>query len=152
MPMPWLIKAVSILGLALLVSPIATTQAADLKALAGGGIAGPLRELGPQFERASSHKIAFQFGTTPELIKLAVSGEPFDLAVVPREVLADAGAKARFVAGPTTDIARVGLGVAVRAGAPRPDIGTPDALKATLLKAQAPRCCACSTASASAMR
>ena len=72
--------------------PIATTQAADLKALAGGGIAGPLRELGPQFERASGHKIAFQFGTTPELIKLATGGEPFDLAVTPREVLADAGA------------------------------------------------------------
>ena len=152
MPMPWLIKAVSILGLALLVSPIATTQASDLKALAGGGIAGPLRELGPQFERASSHKIAFQFGTTPELIKLAVSGEPFDLAVVPREVLADAGAKARFVAGPTTDIARVGLGVAVRAGAPRPDIGTPDALKATLLKAQSIATIPASAAGAQVLR
>ena len=152
MPMPWLIKAVSILGLALLVSPIATTQAADLKALAGGGIAGPLRELGPQFDRASSHKIAFQFGTTPELIKLAVSGEPFDLAVVPREVLADAGAKARFVAGPTTDIARVGLGVAVRAGAPRPDIGTPDALKATLLKAQSIATIPASAAGAQVLR
>jgi molybdate transport system substrate-binding protein len=118
------------------VSPIATTQTADLKALAGGGIAGPLRELGPQFERASGHKIVFQFGTTPELIKLATGGEPFDLAVVPREVLADAGAQARFVSGPRTDIARVGLGVAVRAGAPRPDIGTPDALKAAFIKAQ----------------
>src|SRR5262245_61115191 len=136
MPMPSRPTAISILILALLMSPIVTTQAADLKAIAGGGIAGPLRELGPAFERASGHKIAFQFGTTPELIKLATGGEPFDLAVTPREVFADAGAKVRFVAGPVTEIARVGLGVAVRAGAPRPDIGTPDALKAALLKAQ----------------
>src|SRR5262249_27727476 len=127
---------VSILGLALLVSPIIPTGAAELKALAGGGIAGPLRELAPQFERASGHKIAFQFGATPELIKLAVSGEGFDLAVTPREVYEDAAAAARFVSGSMTDIARVGLGVAVRAGTAKPDIGTPDALKATLPKPQ----------------
>jgi molybdate transport system substrate-binding protein len=70
------------------------------------------------------------------LIKLATSGGPFDLAVVPREVFKDAAAQAQFVSGPSTDIARVGLGVAVRSGAPKPEISTPDALKQTLLKAQ----------------
>jgi molybdate transport system substrate-binding protein len=56
--------------------------------------------------------------------------------VVPREVFLDAAAKARFAPGPTTDIARVGFGIAVRAGAAKPDVSTPDALKQTLLKAQ----------------
>jgi molybdate transport system substrate-binding protein len=48
----------------------------------------------------------------------------------------DAFARAKFVAGPTSDIAHVGLGIAVRSGAQRPDISTADALKATLLGAQ----------------
>jgi molybdate transport system substrate-binding protein len=124
----------SILGFALLLSP--NLHAAELNVLAGGAMTGPMRELGAQFERASGHKLAFRFGTTPELIKLATSGGPFDLGVIPVEVFKDADARARFAAGPTIDIARVGLGVAVRAGAPKPDIGTSDALKQTLLKAQ----------------
>jgi molybdate transport system substrate-binding protein len=129
----WLCPILSLLGLGLIVSP---ARAAEVQVLAGGAMTAPLRELATQFERTAGHKLAFRFGTTPELIKLATSGEPFDLGVVPREVFNNAEAKARFVSGPTTDIARVGLGVAVRSGAPKPDIHTPDALKQTLLKAQ----------------
>ena len=128
--------AASMLGLALVLSPIANVQAAELQILAGGAMVGPLRELAAQFESASGHKLVFRFGTTPELIKLATTGGPFDLGVVPREVFKDAAAQAQFASGPTTDIARVGLGVAVRSGAPKPDISTPEALKQTLLKAQ----------------
>jgi molybdate transport system substrate-binding protein len=115
---------------------MAQVHAAELKVLAGGGIAGPLNELIPQFESASGYKVAVQYDATPNLIKLATSGAPFDLGVVPREVFLDAAAKARFAPGPTIDIARVGFGIAVRAGAAKPDISTPDALKQTLLEAQ----------------
>jgi molybdate transport system substrate-binding protein len=128
--------APSALAIAVLMSAIPSARTAELKALAGGGIASPLRELAPQFERVAGHKIAFQFGTTPELIKLATSGEPFDLAVAPSELFEDNTAAARFVFWPRARIARVGLGVAVRAGAPKPDISTPDALKETLLGAR----------------
>jgi molybdate transport system substrate-binding protein len=131
-----LIAAASILGLALVLSPSANVQAAELQILAGGAMAGPLRELAAPFESASGHTLVFRFGTTPELIKLATTGGPFDLGVVPREVFKDAAAQAQFASGPTTDIARVGLGVAVRSGAPKPDISTSEALKQTLLKAQ----------------
>jgi molybdate transport system substrate-binding protein len=110
--------------------------AADLKVLAGGGMTVPLKDIGPAFERASGHKVAFVFAGTPELIKLATSGQPFDLAVVPVDVFKNADAKAKFVAGPTTDIARVGYGVAVKAGAAKPDIGSPEKLKQALLNAQ----------------
>lgn len=116
--------------------PGASMQASELQILAGGGIAGPLRELAAQFEGASGHTLVLRFGTTPELITLATTGGPFDLGVVPREVFKDAAARARFAPGPTTDVARVGLGVAVRSGAPKPDISTSEALKQALLEAQ----------------
>jgi molybdate transport system substrate-binding protein len=146
-----LAAAASMLGFALAVSPLAAARAAELQVLAGGSINGPLRELGPQFEKATGHKIVFQFGTTPELIKLATGG-PFDLGVVPSEVFKDAAAQARFVPGPTINIARVGIGVAVRSGATKPDIGTPDALKQTLLKAQSIATLPASAAGAQVLR
>jgi molybdate transport system substrate-binding protein len=123
-----------ILGLALVLPSVA--EAAELKVLAGGSIAGPLNELKAQFERDSGHKLTIHFDSTPNLIKAVTSDAPFDLGVVPVDVFKDAAAKARFVPGPTIDIARVGYGVAVRAGAAKPDISSPDALKQTLIKAQ----------------
>jgi molybdate transport system substrate-binding protein len=107
-----------------------------LQVLAGGAIAGPLSELAAQYESAAGQRIVFRFGTTPVLINLATTGGPFDLGVFPVDVMQDAAARARFVSGPTTDIARVGLGIAVRAGARKPDIGTADTLRQALLDAQ----------------
>jgi molybdate transport system substrate-binding protein len=131
----WFTLAASILGLTLVLPPVDTVAAAELQALGGGGIAAPVKELVAQFEKTSGHRITFRLGTTPELIKLATTGGPFDLGVVPREVYADAAAQARF-AGTPINIARVGLGVAVRSGSPKPDISTTEALKQTLLKAK----------------
>jgi len=127
--------AAAMLALAMVLPP-AAARAAELTVLAGGSMTASLKELAPRFEGATGHKLVLHFAGTPELIKLAGSGAPFDLGVVPVDVMKDAAARAKFAAGPTVDIARVGYGVAVRAGAPKPDVGTPDALKATLLKAQ----------------
>jgi molybdate transport system substrate-binding protein len=143
---------VAMLGISLAMSPITNVQAAELQILAGGGMMAPLKELGAQFESASGHKIIFRFGTTPELIKLATSGDAFDLAVVPREVFKDAAAQSQLMPGPTTDIARVGLGVAIRSGAPKPDISSPEALKQTLLKAQSVATIPASAAGAQVLR
>jgi len=123
------------LTLALGLAPMTTAQSAELRILAGGGIAGPLNELAPQFERAAGHKLVIVYDATPGLIKRTQS-EPFDLAVAPREVYADAAAKATFAPGPDVTIARAGFGVAVRAGAAKPDIGTADKMKAVLLNAK----------------
>jgi len=111
-------------------------RAAELRVLGGGAMTAVWAGVKPKFEQASGHKLEIFFGTTPNLIKEATSGKPFDVGVVPVEVMRDTAARSHFAAGPTLDIARVGLGVAVRAGAPKPNISTPDAFKAALLEAK----------------
>ena len=134
MKMSLMIAAASLLGLAPGMSPTGGAQAAELKVLAGGSLRSVLTELAPQFEHASGHKLVIHFDTTPNLIKAATSGEPFDLGVVPIDVFYDAAAKTHFT--PPVEFARVGYGVAVKAGAPKPDISTKQAFKKTLLEAK----------------
>jgi molybdate transport system substrate-binding protein len=129
-----------------------TVHAVQLRILAGGGMAGEWALLKPEFEQASGHKLDIFFGTTPNLIKEATSGKPFDLAVVPSEFMRDAGARAKCTEDPTIDIARIGLGVAVRAGAAKPDIGTADAFKGTLINAQSVATVPASAAGAQVMK
>jgi molybdate transport system substrate-binding protein len=130
-----MVAAAAMVGLMPIVSSV-ETGAAELRVLAGGAMSTVFAELKPQFEGASGHKLSIFFGTTPNLIKEATSGQPFDAAVVPVDVMKDAAARARFAPGPTNDIARVGFGVAVRAGAPKPDIGTTEAFKQAMLNAR----------------
>jgi len=134
MKMPLLIAAASILAIAPALSPSGGARAAELKVLAGGSLRSVLTELGPEFERVSGHKLVIHFDTTPNLIKAATTGEPFDLGVVPIDVFRDDGARAYFTS--PVEFARVGYGVAVRTGAPKPDISTLDSFKKTLLDAK----------------
>jgi molybdate transport system substrate-binding protein len=121
-------------GVVMAMAPVAAVKAAELKVLAGGSMTASLKELGPRFEKATGHKLDMTFAATPELIKMATSG-PFDLGVVPIDVMKNDAARGKF-AGTPGNIAHIGYGVAVKAGAPKPDVSTPDALKQTLLKAQ----------------
>jgi molybdate transport system substrate-binding protein len=108
-------------------------QAAELKLIAGGSMTASMNEIAPQFEKTTGHKLLIHFDSTPNIITLVTSGTPFDVVVVPVDVFKDAAAKARFASAPPVDIARVGYGIIVRAGAPKPDISTPDAFKKALL-------------------
>jgi len=113
----------------------APLHAAELRVLAGGAMTSVWGQIKSRFELTSGHKLDIFFGTTPNLIKKATAGKPFDLGVVPVDVMQDAAARGRFAAGPTVDIARVGLGVAVRAGAAKPNISTTETFRQTLLSA-----------------
>jgi len=127
------LKFVAILLSAVFTMTSASLQAAELKVIAGGSMTASLNALAAPFEKAFGHKLSIHFDSTPNIIARVNSGTPFDLVVVPADVFKDAAAKARFAPGPTIDIARVGYGVIVRAGAPKPDISTPDAFKKALL-------------------
>ena len=129
-----LLKSVAILlSAAFIMTPAASLQAAEIKVIAGGSMTASMNALAAPFEKASGHKLSIHLDSTPNIIARVNSGTPFDVVVVPVDVFKDAAAKARFAPGPTVDIARVGYGVIVRAGAPKPDISTPDAFKKALL-------------------
>src|SRR3954471_1399485 len=110
-------------------------QAPELKVIAGGSMTASMNAIAPQFEKATGHKLVSHFDSTPNIIARINSGTAFDAVVVPVDVFRDAAAKAHFAPGPTIDIARVGYGVIVRAGAAKPDISTPDAFKKAFLAA-----------------
>lgn len=129
------VAAASLLGLVFAMSSPADLAAAELKVVAGGSLVPLFKELGPQFEKASGHKLSIHFDSTPSIIARISSGTAFDAVLVPFDVFKDAGAKARFAPASIVDVARVGYGVIVRAGAPKPDISTPEALKQALLAA-----------------
>lgn len=124
-----------VLTAALLVASSAT-QAAELKVLSGNGPSAAVRELCAQFERSTGNKIDLRFGVNVEVKQKIEAGESFDV-VIGNPPIVDALIKDRLVVGPRVDIGRAGIGVAVKSGAPKPDISSVEAFKQTLLKAKA---------------
>jgi molybdate transport system substrate-binding protein len=90
----------------------------------------------PQFERSSGHTITTTWAGTVDIMKRMAAGEVHDLVVISSTELEDLIKQGKLQNGSRVDIAKSGIGVAIRAGAPRPDISTPDALKRTLLAAK----------------
>ena len=82
--------------------------------------------LRPQFEKASGHKLSIHFDSTPNIITRITSGTPFDCDRRTGRRFQGCGRQGPSRDAPTIDIARVGYGVIVRAGAPKPDISTPE--------------------------
>lgn len=107
-----------------------------LKILSGGAMRPLLVEAVPLFERASGTKVDVRFALTSVLAKEIEEGATFDLALLPRAELDALAALCAVAPGTQTDIARSTVGLAVRQGAPKPDISTVDALKRTLLAAR----------------
>ena len=110
--------------------------AAEIKVLTAGAMKAVVVEMTPAFEAASGHRLVIDNDTAGGLAKRIGGGEPFDVAVITPAVIDALIKDARVAAGTRTDLAKVGMGVAVKAGAPKPDITTVDAFKATLLAAK----------------
>ena len=111
-------------------------QAAEITVLAGMGVVSGVRDLAPAFERMTGHKVIVRFEQTADINKMINAGAPADLAALqPAQV--DAFIKdGKMVAGTKTNFAQAGVGVAVKAGARKPDISTVEAFKAAMLNAK----------------
>ena len=104
--------------------------------LSSVGIKAVVDELAPQFEKATKHKVTTVFGLASAHKTKIEEGEPFDVAILTPPLLDDLIAKGRVSAASKSTIARTGLGLMIKAGARKPDIGTVDAFKRTLLAAK----------------
>lgn len=111
-------------------------QAADITVLATPGIKEAYVELVPQFERANKHKVTTTWAGTADVVKRMKAGEVFDAVILAADSLEELIDTSRVMAGSRSDVARSLIGVAARAGAPRPDISTTDAVKKTLAAAK----------------
>jgi molybdate transport system substrate-binding protein len=110
--------------------------AAEIKVLTAGAFKQVLLVLVPDFEKQTGHKVILENDTVGALTKRIEGGEAFDLAVLTPAAVNDLSTKGKFVAGSRTNLGRVGVGVVVKEGAPKPDISSVDAFKKTLLTAK----------------
>jgi molybdate transport system substrate-binding protein len=113
----------------------------DIRVMSSGGFTAAYLVLVPEFERATNNKVETTFGAsmgnTPDSIPSRLQrGEPADVVILAASALDDLIKQGKVVAGSRVDLARSSIGMAVRAGAPKPDISSVEALTRTLLRAK----------------
>jgi len=122
-----------------LLMPVAAS--AQVKVIISGGFSGPYEKLLPEFQRATGIKVTTGSGASqgkgPQTIAAQLAaGAKFDVVICSREGLQELIGQKRIAAGADVDVAMAPLGVAVRAGAPKPDVSTVEAFKQLMLKAK----------------
>jgi molybdate transport system substrate-binding protein len=112
-----------------------SASAAELNVIAAGAVRGILTGMIDDYSRQSGLKFNLIVGPTGQLRSAIASGKPTDLIIVSAPLMAEMEKSGKVTSGSRIDLGRVGLGVVVREGTPSPDISTPEAVKAALLKA-----------------
>ena len=111
-------------------------SAADIQVISSIGMKAALDVIQPQFERATPHRLVIVIGTAVPLKRRIDDGEAFDVAILTPPMIDDLAARGKVVPATVATVAKTGVGIGVRKGAARPDIGSADALKATLQKSK----------------
>ncbi len=128
--------AAGAVGLVMLLVACVAAKSAEVKVMAGSALAGFIGELGPEFERTTGHKLVVQYGLSRAFRQQIEAGEAFDLAILSVDIMDELVKQGKLGAGTFTEIARAGMGVAVRNGTPKPDINSVDAFRRSLLNAK----------------
>ena len=111
------------------------SDAAEIRVLCIPGIKGAFETLVPTFEKSSGHKVTLRY----EILagqKAEIEKGDFDVVLFARPSIEELGKQGKIVANSIKDIVRTSIGVAVKSGAPKPDISSEDAFKKTLLAAK----------------
>jgi molybdate transport system substrate-binding protein len=110
--------------------------AGEIKVMSSVAIKEAYLELTPAFERASEHKVTTLWVPTVDMMTRLKGEETVDLVIMAAPSIDELTRAGKIVAGSRVDIAKSGVGIAVRAGAPHPDVSSADALKRALLAAK----------------
>jgi len=130
------VPSLAIAAAGLLLAHTAAAQSGPVRVLASNGMKAVIEELQPQCERAIGHPLSIEYNSTTGLMQKIDAGGSFDVAILTSEGIADLVKQTKVMAGTRADFARSGIGLAVRAGSTKPDIGSPAALKKTLKEAK----------------
>src|SRR2546422_668421 len=111
-------------------------EAVEIKVLSAGAVRSIVTDLAEAFRKDTGHTVTLTFGTVGVVRQKLTAGEPADVVIMTDVAIVQMAEQGLVVAGTRTDIARTGMGVGVREGAPRPDISTPEAFKQAVLAAK----------------
>jgi molybdate transport system substrate-binding protein len=114
----------------------AAAEPVEIKVLASVALTSALDEFAPQFERATGNKLNIGYSLIADIKKRIIAGETADVIILSRPAMDDLEKQGKFTPGSVVNVAGTPVAVVVRAGAPKPDIGSADALKRTLLAAK----------------
>jgi molybdate transport system substrate-binding protein len=128
-------RTLAIAAAAALIGAAGTAQAAEIDALITTAMKAAIDELVPPFERANGDTVRMSFGPSGGLARQFIGGAPADVIVIDSGAVDILISQGKVLPG-RTDLARTGIGIAVRKGAPKPDVSTPEALKRALLAAR----------------
>src|SRR5258705_900631 len=111
-------------------------SAAEIKVLTSVALTSALNQIAPNFEQATGNKLNIGYSLIADIRRRILDGETADVIILSRPVMDELDKQQKFASGSITNVAGTPVAVAVRAGAPKPDISTVDALKRTLLAAK----------------
>ena len=112
-----------------------SVQAAEIKVLSAGALRPLLQDLAPDFEKSSGNRLTFDFATAGGVEERIASGEAVDVALLTEPRIKKLAGEGKIAKDSIALIGRAKIGLAVKKGAPRPDIGSVEAFKRTLLAA-----------------
>src|SRR5262249_14848980 len=101
---------------------VVAAHGAELKVLQSNAVNAVMAELGPQFEKASEVKLATTIGTSAQVKARIENGEAFDVTIITKAAVGELTTAGKIASTPQAEIARAGIGVAIRKGAPKPDL------------------------------
>src|SRR5262245_55274295 len=117
------------------ITPHTSAQSGELRVLCSNGIRAAVEQLKPDAEKIIGRKLSIEFSASTVLKKEIDGGAPFDLTILTPNIIDDLAKAGRVVSGSQTNLASADLGIGIKAGSPKADTNTPDAMKKRLLAA-----------------